>query len=86
MQTVVFYMGLGCLPAICEELITHGRAATTPIALIEKGTTAQQRVFVGTLATMLELLSVEAVQSPSLIIVGEVVALRDSLQWFAGGQ
>ena len=86
MQTVVFYMGLGCLPVICEELITHGRAATTPIALIEKGTTAQQRVFVGTLATMLELLSVEAVQSPSLIIVGEVVALRDSLQWFAGGQ
>lgn len=86
MQTVVFYMGLGCLPVICEELITHGRAATTPIALIEKGTTAQQRVFVGTLATMVELLSVEAVQSPSLIIVGEVVALRDSLQWFAGGQ
>ena len=86
MQTVVFYMGLGCLPVICEELITHGRAATTPIALIEKGTTAQQRVFVGTLATMVELLSVEAVQSPSLIIVGEVVALRDSLQWFTGGQ
>ena len=82
MQTVVFYMGLGCLAAICEQLIAHGRATSTPIALIENGTTAQQRVFVGTLATMVEQLSLEAVQSPSLIIVGEVVALRESLQWF----
>lgn len=84
MQTVVFYMGLGCLPAICEQLIAHGCAASTPIALIENGTTVQQRVFVGTLETMVARLSVETVQSPSLIIVGEVVALRDSLQWYAG--
>ncbi len=82
MQTVVFYMGLGCLPVICAQLIAQGRAASTPIAVIEKGTTPQQRVFVGTLATLVEQLSVEAVQSPSLIIVGEVVALRESLQWF----
>ncbi len=86
MQTVVFYMGLGCLAAICEQLVAHGRAASTPIALIENGTTAQQRVFVATLATMVEQLSLEAVQSPSLIIVGEVVALRDSLQWFVGAE
>ncbi|MDY0207077.1 MAG: siroheme synthase CysG [Pseudomonas sp.] len=86
MQTVVFYMGLGCLAAICEQLIAHGRAASTPIALIENGTTPQQRVFVGTLATMVEQLSAAFVQSPSLIIVGEVVALRDSLQWFAGAE
>ncbi len=84
MQTVVFYMGLGCLPTICEELITHGRAASTPIALIENGTTAQQRVFVGVLESMVERLTAEAVQSPSLIIVGEVVALRDKLKWFTG--
>lgn len=82
MQTVVFYMGLGCLPVICAQLIAYGRAVNTPIALIENGTTPQQRVFVGTLATMVAQLSVEGVQSPSLIIVGEVVALRDSLQWF----
>ena len=84
MQTVVFYMGLGCLSAICDGLIAHGRAGSTPIALIENGTTLKQRVFVGTLATMVAQLSAERVQSPSLIIVGEVVALRDSLQWFAG--
>ena len=82
MQTVVFYMGLGGLPAICTQLIAHGQDASTPIALIEKGTTPQQRVFVGTLATLVAQLSVEVVQSPSLIIVGEVVALRESLQWF----
>lgn len=83
-QTVVFYMGLGCLPAICEQLMAYGRAAHTPIALIENGTTAQQRVFVGKLDTMVEQLSEVAVQSPSLIIVGEVVALREKLHWFAG--
>jgi uroporphyrin-III C-methyltransferase/precorrin-2 dehydrogenase/sirohydrochlorin ferrochelatase len=83
-QTVVFYMGLGCLPDICQQLRAHGRAAQTPIALIENGTTAQQRVFVGTLETIKQQMQDFAVQSPSLIIVGEVVALRDKLSWFAG--
>lgn len=85
-QTVVFYMGLGCLPEICQQLMAHGRAAQTPIALVENGTTAQQRVFAGTLATINQQVSEFAVQSPSLIIVGEVVALRDKLNWFAGAQ
>lgn len=85
-QTVVFYMGLGCLPEICQQLMAHGRAAQTPIALVENGTTAQQRVFAGTLATIHQQVSEFAVQSPSLIIVGEVVALRDKLNWFAGAQ
>lgn len=85
-QTVVFYMGLGCLPEICQQLMAHGRAAQTPIALVENGTTAQQRVFAGALATINQQVSEFAVQSPSLIIVGEVVALRDKLNWFAGAQ
>src|SRR5690554_3092816 len=85
-QTVVFYMGLGCLPDICQQLIAHGRAAQTPIALVENGTTAKQRVFAGTLATINQQVSEFAVQSPSLIIVGEVVALREKLNWFAGAQ
>ena len=83
-QTVVFYMGLGCLPEICQQLVAYGRAAQTPIALVENGTTAQQRVFVGTLDTINAQVRDFAVQSPSLIIVGEVVALRDKLNWFAG--
>lgn len=83
-QTVVFYMGLGCLSDICQQLMAHGRAAQTPIALVENGTTLQQRVFVGTLETINQQVRDFAVQSPSLIIVGEVVALREKLHWFAG--
>ncbi|MDY0250583.1 MAG: siroheme synthase CysG [Pseudomonas sp.] len=83
-QTVVFYMGLGCLPDICQQLIVHGRAENTLIALVENGTTERQRVFTGTLATINQQVSEFAVQSPSLIIVGEVVALREKLSWFVG--
>lgn len=83
-QTVVFYMGLGCLPDICQQLIAHGRAANTPIALVENGTTDKQRVFTGNLETINQQVQEFAVQSPSLIIVGEVVALRDKLNWFVG--
>ena len=85
-QTVVFYMGLGCLPDISQQLIAHGRSASTPIALVENGTTDKQRVFTGTLETINQQVREFAVQSPSLIIVGEVVALRERLNWFAGAQ
>lgn len=85
-QTVVFYMGLSCLPEICQQLLAHGRAAHTPIALVENGTTIKQRVFTGTLTTINPQVRDFAVQSPSLIIVGEVVALREKLNWFAGAQ
>jgi uroporphyrin-III C-methyltransferase/precorrin-2 dehydrogenase/sirohydrochlorin ferrochelatase len=53
-QTLVFYMGLVGLPIICQQLIAHGRAATTPAALIQQGTTPNQRVFTGTLANLAE--------------------------------
>lgn len=85
-QTLVFYMGLGCLSEICEQLMAHGRAPNTAIALIEQGTTAQQRVFTGSLQDIQQQVQSFAVQSPSLIIVGEVVALREKLKWFAGAQ
>ncbi|MES2624165.1 MAG: siroheme synthase CysG [Pseudomonadota bacterium] len=80
-QTVVFYMGLVSLPIICAELIKHGRAPTTPIALIQQGTTPQQKVYTGTLATMPALISSKVVKAPTLIIVGEVVNLHDRLAW-----
>jgi uroporphyrin-III C-methyltransferase/precorrin-2 dehydrogenase/sirohydrochlorin ferrochelatase len=80
-QTLVFYMGLVSLPQICQQLIAHGRAATTPIALIQQGTTPKQKVYTGTLATLpLQLQQVE-VLPPTLIIVGEVVQLHDTLRW-----
>ncbi len=80
-QTVVFYMGLVSLPQICEQLMLHGAAKTTPIALIEQGTTPNQRVHTGTLATLPALVVSKNVQPPTLIIVGEVVKLHEQLRW-----
>jgi uroporphyrin-III C-methyltransferase/precorrin-2 dehydrogenase/sirohydrochlorin ferrochelatase len=81
-QTVVFYMGLIGLPIIVEQLLAHGVVSTMPIALIQQGTTHQQRVYTGTLATILELVMVDPPQPPTLLIVGEVVSLRNKLNWF----
>ncbi|MBI3283252.1 MAG: uroporphyrinogen-III C-methyltransferase [Burkholderiales bacterium] len=83
-QTVVIYMGLGALPEISRQLITHGQSAAMPVALVENGTTARQRVVIGTLSDIAELASAQSVQSPCLIIVGEVVTLHQKLQWFTG--
>ena len=85
-QTLVFYMGLVGLPTICAELIRHGRAASTPAALVQQGTTRNQRVFTGTLADLPELVAQHEVHAPTLVIVGEVVQLRDKLAWFEGSQ
>jgi len=85
-QTLVFYMGLVGLPTICAELIRHGRAASTPAALIQQGTTRNQRVFTGTLADLPELVARHEVHAPTLVIVGEVVQLREKLAWFEGSQ
>ncbi len=83
-QTLVFYMGLVGLPVICQQLIAHGRADSTPVALIQQGTTHNQRVFTGTLADLPGRIANEQVQAPTLVIVGEVVQLRDKLAWFEG--
>ncbi|MDH4582608.1 uroporphyrinogen-III C-methyltransferase [Pseudomonas sp. BN415] len=85
-QTLVFYMGLVGLPLICEQLIKHGRAAETPAALVQQGTTSRQRVFTGTLANLPQLVAEHEVHAPTLVIVGEVVTLREKLAWFEGGQ
>jgi len=85
-QTLVFYMGLVGLPVICEQLIKHGRSADTPAALIQQGTTANQRVFTGTLKDLPSLVAEHEVHAPTLVIVGEVVLLREKLAWFEGAQ
>ena len=85
-QTLVFYMGLVGLPVICEQLMRHGRGADTPVALVEQGTTINQRVITGTLADMPQRVAEQSVRAPTLVIVGEVVKLRDKLAWFEGGQ
>ncbi|MDB6062302.1 MAG: uroporphyrinogen-III C-methyltransferase [Verrucomicrobiaceae bacterium] len=81
-QTTVFYMGLVGLAEICAQLIAFGRGATTPIAIVQQGTTRHQRVVTGTLATMPDLVANAGIKAPTLIIVGEVVQLREKLNWF----
>lgn len=81
-QTIVFYMGLHGVDEICKQLIDHGLTANTPAALIEQGTTQNQKVHVGNLATLPDLVHQRDVKPPTLIIVGEVVQLHDKLAWF----
>jgi uroporphyrin-III C-methyltransferase/precorrin-2 dehydrogenase/sirohydrochlorin ferrochelatase len=84
-QTLVFYMGLVGLKEICESLIAHGRAASTPVALIEKGTTQEQRVLISDLASIADVVAANDVHAPTLFIVGEVVKLHQNLKWFNTG-
>ena len=81
-QTVVVYMGLHGLDTMCAELLKHGMADTTPIAIVQQGTTQNQRVATGTLATLPGIAAMVKLQAPTLIIIGGVVTLREKLQWF----
>jgi uroporphyrin-III C-methyltransferase / precorrin-2 dehydrogenase / sirohydrochlorin ferrochelatase len=79
-QTLVFYMGLTQAPEIQRQLMLHGMEAEMPVALVQNGTTPQQRVATGTLGELATLAHQFA--SPALIIVGRVVGLRSQLRWF----
>jgi len=81
-QTLAIYMGVGELAALQEQLLTHGRAPSTPFALVENGSRAEQRVITGTLANLAERAITHAVASPALLILGEVAALAHRLAWF----
>ncbi|RKG51502.1 uroporphyrinogen-III C-methyltransferase [Acinetobacter cumulans] len=80
-QTLVLYMGLVGLEKICQRLIEHGQRADMPVALVSKGTTPDQKVVVGTLADIASKVSDHQIQAPTLTIIGEVVRLREQLQW-----
>jgi len=81
-QTVVFYMGLQTVRELCKKLIEHGLSSSTPAALVEKGTTQEQKVHIGDLTSLHDIVEKNNVKAPTLIIVGEVVKLHDKLNWF----
>jgi uroporphyrin-III C-methyltransferase/precorrin-2 dehydrogenase/sirohydrochlorin ferrochelatase len=81
-QTIVVYMGLLGLPVLCSQLIAHGAAADLPAAVVQQGTTGDQRVVTGTLGTLPALVAEAMLQPPTLIIVGDVVRLRERLNWY----
>ena len=81
-STAVFYMGLARVQQIAEKLMEHGAAASLPAAIIAQGTLQNQRVIAATLATIGDASSRANMESPALLIVGEVVSLQASLAWF----
>ncbi len=85
-QTVVFYMALGQLGTICRKLRLNGLPDTTPAALVAQGTTREQEVVCGTLATLANIVAERRPRPPALLIVGEVAALHERLSWFHFGR
>ena len=83
--TAVFYMGLARVQHIAAKLVEHGASDALPAALIAQGTLENQRVISGTLGTIAQAARVASLQSPTLLVVGEVVSLHDSLAWFNSG-
>ena len=81
-QTVVFYMGLHGAPTLCKEMIAHGMPPSTPVALVQKGTTPEQKTIIATLDNLVETVEKHQLQPPTLIIVGEVVSMKEKLDWF----
>ncbi|WP_049622859.1 siroheme synthase CysG [Frateuria defendens] len=81
-QTLAVYMGVGELDGLRARLLAHGRAPSTPFALVENGSRAGQRVVTGTLAELPERAAAHMVRSPALLILGEVAALAETLAWF----
>jgi len=82
-QTVVVYMGLSGLADICRQLIVHGAASDLPIAVVQDATIATQRVVTGTLETIAQRVAQAQLRSPCLTVIGDVVRLQETLQWFA---
>ena len=81
-QTIVFYMALTSANHICQQFMAHGMRKDMPVALIERGTTAEQRVYTTSLSKLPDLINNQEIHAPTLMIVGEVVSLREKLSWF----
>ena len=85
-QTLVVYMGLLGVKTLCAKLVEHGLSPETPIALVQKATTRQQKVLIGTLNSMPDTVDRTQIKPPTLIIVGDVVNLHEKLSWFGGAE
>jgi uroporphyrinogen III methyltransferase/synthase len=80
--TIAFYMGVKNLPTITASLLAHGRPPETPVALVRWGTRPEQEVLTGTLADIADRARAAGFKPPAVVVVGEVVRLRERLRWF----
>jgi uroporphyrinogen III methyltransferase / synthase len=83
--TLVIFMGVESLPEVARELIAHGRPPSCPVAVIENGATGDQRTIIAPLSRIADEAVAAGIQPPALVVVGEVVALRDKIRWFKEG-
>ncbi len=81
-QTVVFYMGIGAVSEICQQMINHGLPPTTPAAVVRNGTRPDQQTLLGTLDTLPAIIAESGIKPPALIVIGSVVGLHEKLSWF----
>lgn len=82
-DTLAIYMGVSNLAYICDQLLLHGKAKDTPVALVHWGTTATQQTVTGTLSTIIGRVAALNITNPSMIIVGDVVRFHDKLNWLS---
>ncbi|MEC2074659.1 uroporphyrinogen-III C-methyltransferase [Metabacillus fastidiosus] len=81
-DTLAIYMGVGNLPYIQAQLLKHGKSEQTPVAVIHWGTTNIQRTVTGTLENIYDVVKQQNITNPSMIIIGDVVNLKDKLSWY----
>lgn len=85
-DTIAFYMGIGNLNYICTRLIEHGKNPDTPAAIIQWGTTSKQKTITGSLKTIEHQAAIEGITHPAIVLVGDVVRLREKISWFQEGE
>ena len=81
-QTIAVYMGVGAAPVLCEELIRHGMPTNTPAAIVQQGTTVNQRTYTGSLLPLPGIIESNDIKPPAMMIIGGVVRLREKLAWY----
>jgi uroporphyrinogen III methyltransferase/synthase len=81
-DTLVFLMAIRNLDCVAENLISHGKSPQTPVAVVRWGTRPEQKVVIGTLATIVDQIKAEEITPPSVVVVGDVVKLREELKWY----
>lgn len=82
--TLIFLMGLKNLPNIVQSLIENGKNPETPAGVLQEGTTARQKMAVGTLSTIVDVVKREGIKTPAITVVGDVVRLAEELSWYGG--
>jgi uroporphyrin-III C-methyltransferase/precorrin-2 dehydrogenase/sirohydrochlorin ferrochelatase len=81
-QTIAVYMGIKGIDVLCRNLIEHGMSTQMPAAIIQQGSLPEQKVYIGTISTLSEIIRLNEIKPPSMVIIGQVVSLHEKLAWY----